>query len=467
MVAELVVRGYDVSHRLYRETRSRAFLNKKDSDLASEIAQAAGLQAQVDSTSTVYDHVYQHNQTDLEFLMQRAWRIGYECFVSDGTLYFRKPPSDDASLTLTWGQSLLSFQPRMSLAEQVDEVVVKGWDVDKVETIVGKATNGKLYPKVKEQKDGADWAGAFGTGRQVIVDQPVVSQAEADTLASARLDELSGAFIEAEGQAFRQPEIKAGQKLKIEALGQRFSGTYLVTSARHIYTPTGLATHFSVRGARTGLVSETLAGQPQRDRWPGVVPAIVTNTDDPNGWGRVKIKFPWLADDAESNWARVMGIGAGPEAGICVLPEVGDEVLVTFAHGDFSQPYVLGGVWNGQHKLPPEVDGAGDGEKPLVRTWRSRSGHRISVFDDAEDKIEIVTKDGHQLVLNDADRKIVISSKGGQKIILDDGGSKISIEVGSELEVKSGGSLKIKSSGNLDVEAGGNLNLKGATVNIN
>ncbi len=92
MLAQLVVRGYDKSHRLFRETRSQAYLNKKDSDLASEIAQNAGLQAQVDATSTVYDHIFQHNQTDLEFLMDRAWRIGYECFVSDGKLHFRKPP---------------------------------------------------------------------------------------------------------------------------------------------------------------------------------------------------------------------------------------------------------------------------------------------------------------------------------------------------------------------------------------
>ena len=112
MLAQLVVRGYDKSHRLYRETRSQAYLNKKDFDLASEIAQNAGLQAQVDTTSTVYDHIFQHNQTDLEFLMERAWRIGYECFVSDGKLHFRKPPSGSAALKLTWGQELLSFQPR-------------------------------------------------------------------------------------------------------------------------------------------------------------------------------------------------------------------------------------------------------------------------------------------------------------------------------------------------------------------
>src|SRR5512142_3134929 len=82
MTASLLVRGYDKSHRLYRETKSVAHLNKKDSDLAEEIARMHGLQSQVDSTTTVYDHIFQDNRSDLGFLMQRAWRIGYECFVS-------------------------------------------------------------------------------------------------------------------------------------------------------------------------------------------------------------------------------------------------------------------------------------------------------------------------------------------------------------------------------------------------
>ena len=94
MIAELVVRGYDKSHRLYRETKSRAFLNKKDSDLAEELAQEGDLETEIETTSTVYDHIYQHNQSNLAFLTQRAWRIGYECFVEDETLYFRKPPED-------------------------------------------------------------------------------------------------------------------------------------------------------------------------------------------------------------------------------------------------------------------------------------------------------------------------------------------------------------------------------------
>ncbi|MBN1147921.1 MAG: VgrG-related protein [Anaerolineales bacterium] len=467
MMAEVVVHGYDKSHRLFRETKSTAHLNKKDSDLASEIAQAAGLQSEVTQTSTVYDHIYQHNQTDLAFLMQRAWRIGFECFVRDNKLYFRQPPSNPEAVTLTWGGDLLSFHPRMALAEQVDEVIVKGWDVDKQEAIVGRATSGNLYPQIEEQKDGAEWASAFGNGKLVIVDQPVGSQAEADMLAAARLDEISGAFVEAEGKTFRRPDIKPGTAVRLEGLGERFSGAYLVTSATHVYSPDGLHTTFTARGTRTGLLSEQMGAERQPERWLSVAEAIVTNTDDPKNWGRVKLKFPWMTDEAESGWARVVGAGAGPEAGLFVMPEVGDEVLAAFAHGNFNHPFVLGGLWNGQNDLPPEAAGAASGEKPLVRTWHSRDGHWIAIYDDSNKKIEIVTKEGHQVTLDDANRKIVVASKGGQTITLDDGGNKITIESRSEIEIKASSNLKIKAGGNMDIEASGNVNVKGAMINLN
>jgi len=474
MIAELIVRGYDKSHRLYRETKSRAFLNVKDSDLASEIAGGAGLQTEIDTTSTVYDHVYQDNQSDLSFLMQRAWRIGYECFVAEGKLRFRRPPTGQASITLKWGEDLQSFRPRLTLAEQVDEVLVKGWDVDKQEAIVGQAQNGHLYPKVSEE-DGASRAGRFGTGKLVIVDHPVVSQAEADALAAARLDELSGAFVDAEGIVLRRPDVKAGQWVKLEGLGQRLSGEYLVTSATHIYSSEGFRTLFNVRGTRTGSLAEQVGQQQPLRRWPGVVTAVVTNTEDPKDWGRIKVKYPWMSDDAESDWARIVGAGAGPEAGFYLLPEVGDEVLVAFEHGDFGRPYVLGGMWNGQHSLPPPPAGAASGEKPLVRSWFSRTGHAITVYDNADNKIELVTAGGHIITLSDADKKIEIKSSGDLNLTMDDnsqkitfkGGGDIEIEASTNMTLKAGANITVEASGNLDLKASGQVNVQGAMVNLN
>ncbi|MDF1515312.1 MAG: phage baseplate assembly protein V, partial [Anaerolineae bacterium] len=388
-------------------------------------------------------------------------------FVSDGKLTFRKPTSQSAQLTLTWGQDLLSFHPRMTLAEQVDEVIVKGWDVDKQTPIVGRAQQGNLYPDIQEQSNGARWASQFGTGKLVIVNHPVNTQSEADALATARLDEISGAFVQAEGVALRHPDIKAGTKVRLEALGNRFSGTYLVTHANHVYSAEGFKTTFGVKGARKGLLSEQMGHLQPDNRWIGVVTAVVTNTDDPNDWGRVKVKYPWVTEDAESFWARVSGVGAGPDAGFWVMPEVGDEVVVAFEHGDFSRPFILGGLWNGQFNPPPEAAGASSGEKPLVRTWHSRTGHFIAMYDNSDNKIEIITQGGNQVILDDANQKIIVKSNGGLSLTMDDGGSKITLESGNEVEIKASGNMKLQANGNIDLQASGQVNIKGAMINLN
>ncbi len=476
MLAELVVRGYDFSHRLYRQPRTTAHLNVKDSDLARQFAQNAGLKAEVETTSAVYDHVLQHNQSDLRFLRERARSIGYECFVRGDTLYFRKPRTEaQPTVTLTWGQELHTFTSRMNAAEQVEEVVVRGWDPGQQQPIVGRARQGSLYPAVGEEKDGAAWANALGGGKKVVVRKVVSTQEEANTLAAALLDEISGAFIQAEGRAFRRPEIRAGEKVKIEGVGKRLSGEYLVTQARHVYTPAGLETIFRAQGTRSGLLQDAVSPQKPPAEWGGAAIAVVTNTDDPDKLGRVKVKFPWLGEDAESYWARLLAPGAGNQSGLCLIPAVGDEVLVAFEHGDIRAPVVLGSLWNRQSPPPPATTQAGSGEMPKVQSWRSRSGHAIVMMDTSENKVTIETAGGHTLTLDDANGKVEIRSQGGLKVVLDDNASKITLESGGDVEMTSRGSLKVQTnasisleaSANLDLKANGVVTIKGALIKLN
>ena len=191
---------------------------------------------------------------------------------------------------------------------------------------------------------------------------------------------------------------------------------------------------------------------------------VVTNTADPQNWGRVKLKFPWMADDVESTWARVMGLGAGKKAGLVVVPAVGDEVLVAFEYGDFDWPVVLGGLWNGKNDLPPEAAQVSGNDKPLVRTWHSIDGHWMAMYDDSEKKIEIVTADGRSITVSDKDRKITIKTSNASIVVEDD---KVNLETGTSVSLKAGSNLKLEASGNIDIQASGQVNIKGATVNLN
>ena len=101
----------------------------------------------------------------------------------------------------------------------------------------------------------------------------------------------------------------------------------------------------------------------------GVVIGIVTNNNDPKSQGRIKVKFPWLDQKYESEWARLASPMAGKNRGLYCLPEVEDEVLVMFEHGDVRRPYILGALWNGKDAPPAEND---KGENNL-RLLKSRS----------------------------------------------------------------------------------------------
>ena len=78
----------------------------------------------------------------------------------------------------------------------------------------------------------------------------------------------------------------------------------------------------------------------------GVVTGVVTDNKHPDGAYRVKVKFPSLPQDASSTWARVSAPNGPQSTGLYTLPEVGDEVLVAFVHGDIRHPIVLGTLWN-------------------------------------------------------------------------------------------------------------------------
>ncbi|PXF60958.1 MAG: phage tail protein [Candidatus Methanogaster sp.] len=194
----------------------------------------------------------------------------------------------------------------------------------------------------------------------------------------------------------------------------------------------------------------------------GVVVGIVTNNKDPDGIGRVKVKFPWLSTDDESAWARVASPMAGKERGIFILPEVDDEVLVVFEHGDVNMPYVIGSLWNGVD-LPPETNSDG---KNNIRMIKSRSGHTITIDDtEGTEKIEIADKTGNNTITIDT-KSNKLSFKSDKDIEISAPNGKISINA-NDFEVKASTSAKVEASTGMDLKASGTMNIKGATVNIN
>lgn len=195
-------------------------------------------------------------------------------------------------------------------------------------------------------------------------------------------------------------------------------------------------------------------------RYYGVCEGIVHKADDPEHLGRIKVSFPWFDGGMIVEWCRVMQFHAGNGYGSFFIPEVGDEVLIGFVHGDMRLPIVLGGLYNGKDKPSTYHDGTQKDEK-LIRT---KGGHQILLNDTAKSKqVKVTTAAGHKVDLNDQDKRIRIESSKGIAVTLDDGAGTLTIETptgqsivldGSKITVKAAGEIVLDGS---SVKVGGDL----------
>jgi phage protein D len=463
--APITIRGYDKSHRLHRGRYNRSFLDVKDSDLVTKLSGEAGVTTgTVTATTITHEYAFQENQTNMEFLQERAARNGFELYMQDGKLNFRKPTKDD-ELTLKWLEDIYSFRVRVTSAEQVKSVEVRGWDYTTKKAIVSTASTETVIT-TNDSGKGSQKGTVLpaSTQKMIVVDQPVFSAGEATKIAQALCDELGGEFINADGKSNGNPKIRPGRVIKLTDLDQ-YSGSYYVTETYHLYRQDQeYTTHFSVRGLRGGDLYSTLSSKPHLQPGQTMLVGIVTNNNDPKKWGRVKVKFPTLTEDDESNWARVVSAGAGPDRGFDCLPEVNDEVLVAFEHGDIHRPYVIGGVWNGTDAPPEVVTNSVTDGKVRLRTFKTRLGHKLQFVEEDKDTkkgIYLNTVDGHNLRLNDSEKFAELETTGGHKFRADDSSKEISLTSTGDITVKTGTS---GSSNDLNINAA-NITLT-ATTNI-
>jgi uncharacterized protein involved in type VI secretion and phage assembly len=190
----------------------------------------------------------------------------------------------------------------------------------------------------------------------------------------------------------------------------------------------------------------------------GVAIAVVTQNRDPDGLGRVKLKFSWESEPRESDCARCAVPMAGKDRGTYFLPEVGDEVLVAFEREDMRFPYVLGALWNGQD-APPDNNSDGKNDRRVIK---SRKGHTLT-FDDGEQVgVELRLQDGKHLKIDD------------QGLVLEDGkGEQVSDSVFERRNLHRGDAIADlesavdharRAAGTAELKAGATMTVRGGLV---
>ncbi|WP_326613042.1 VgrG-related protein [Streptomyces scopuliridis] len=495
-----VVRGLDESHRLFRGRRVAGYQNMTLADICAQVAQRAGLRpGTVDVAGPVLEHVAQPNISDWEFVRGLAEEAGAQAYVTDGRLHITRPaeasgaPDSSARaeqnpLVLEMGSNLIRCRAGVSSAEQVSEVEVRGWDVAAKQPLVGRAPAGSTST-LALGVTAAEVSAPFGEASFVVTDASYGTQAQVDQAAKALAERIAGSFAELEAVIRGNPEVRAGSAVALNAVGAPFEGRYTVTSSRHVFDPVrGYETWITVSGQQErslfGLTGGGAgsggggAGASAGGRCSGLVNGTVTDTQDPEAMGRVKVRFPWLSDEYASDWARTAQSG-GTGGGEAFIPEVGDEVLVGFEQGHLDRPYVLAGLYNGQDK-PSQGGGSGGGE---ITAGSGGSGgsagsggspggtELIDPTTGAVNRRAVASKGGNQLELLDAANGPqgvrLVTGDGKLKIDLDRRGTTIVVNSDGSVEIEARQQVSIKAGSGVALDAGqGALELTGDSVKL-
>jgi len=506
--SELTITAYDKGHRLNLATKTRAFMKQSYAEVIRKIAGEHGLRCQADDSLNLrHDYMVQAT-TDHAFLTEICLRTGCEWYVDGSTLVVRQRGTADSGITLALNQDLIRVRVRYSAAEHATSVKVMGWDTKGKKDIAAEhtATLKARPPGTPSAFTGADSdKGKFGAVVLKTSTLPALTQDEANVVAEGLSVRLATTKMIVKGEALATPKLKIGFTVSLDKVGPKLKGKYYVTAVEHVYgTNRSATTRFTAGGLEPSSLVDLLgSGDHGVAPWSqlGVVIGIVTNNDQTDGKlpgpGRVKVKFPTLGEGVESAPARLVTYDAGQGRGAYNVPEINDEVLVAFEHGDPRRPYVLGSVWSGKDK-PPTFSDIVKGGKVMARHMKTRAGHTMTWNDGdspADKNLTILLADGkttlvlgHKKIDIINDKLPITISNGDATITLKDSGDiemkaknikldaqvKVSIN-GQNIEntakvgfkVAANAAVEIKGNAPSKFESAAILTLKGAMVKIN
>ncbi len=343
-------------------------------------------------------------------------------------------------------------------------------------------------------------AKAMASGKLGAASLIAVSSDEATQLATALGGRVGTADLSVRCECLGRPEIKAGTMVNVKSAGTKVSGEYYVTSVEHQFGRNqDLTTTFTTGAPDSASIVDLLGRGTERvDAFgrSGLTIGIVTNNKDPDGLGRVRVRFPALSDQEESWWARVVTPGGGSNAGLMLMPQIDDEVLVGFEHGDLRRPFVLGGLWGAKAKPPTAAETFLAQNKVVEWGLKTAAGttmafrggdqpkdkHVKFALPDGttsylgSDKVEIIAMN-KSIELKSGQASILITDKGdiqlkGMNVKIDAtqavtvNGLTIDLKAKTKLAAEGSTMLDLKGGATASLQASGITEIKGSLVKI-
>lgn len=407
-----------------------------DAALVERLVRSHGLTPDVEPMPVEHADLLQYQCSDWDLMLARARAHGMWVIAGADGVRVARPRGGASALTLTYGATVLDLDLELDAEHQRGGVTVGAWCPAEQAASEAEAVDPELEgagtPSALASVVGAEAVGVHHPGG--LADDELAAWADG-LLIRSRLMRLRGR-VRAPGIAAAGP----GDTVTLAGLGRRFDGPAILTGVHHLVRDGAWTTDFAF-GLDSGL-----PGAPDDVNAPpaaGLIPAVpglqvgvvTALAGDPVGDERVRVRLPMASPDAPGAWARLCTDAAGPDRGRVFRPEIDDEVVLGFLHGDPRHPVVLGAVHSAGRVSPIAAADEND-EKGYV----SRAGIRWTVSED-KPALRFETPAGRIVELDDDGGVIRLADGDGNAVTL--GAEGVSIETGGDLKIEVGGAVTI------------------------
>ena len=410
----IIVSGYSATYRMETAHSCFSWNDRTIGDVVKKLCEQAKVQLELNPAfKETKDFICQYEESDFDFIRRLAHQY-QEWMYFDGTkLIFGKPRKLADPIRLEYGTTLSSLDIGLQTLARSEQVFSYHSGADREmqrmtpnlayghDKLAGEAFRASLgmfskparqhaLPRISNETELVNYMGRKQAA-ETAETHYITAESQVPTLRVGSVISLYSSFLERVGNL---SEESLGNFIIIEITHEVSQGSYYKNRFKAIPA--------TIKAMPSPKVRMPLAETQM---------ATVLSNADPDGKGRVRVRMNWQTDGMQTGWVRVMTPDGGSSSdvksnrGFVFIPEVGDQVLLGFRHGDPARPYVMGSLFNG-------TTGGGGLEGNHMKSLTTRSGHTIKL-NDSLSSLGITIKDikGNSIHIDSVGDDIIINAK--------------------------------------------------------
>ena len=410
----IIVSGYSATYRMETAHSCFSWNDRTIGDVVKKLCEQAKVQLELNPAfKETKDFICQYEESDFDFIRRLAHQY-QEWMYFDGTkLIFGKPRKLADPIRLEYGTTLSSLDIGLQTLARSEQVFSYHSGADREmqrmtpdlayghDKLAGEAFRASLgmfskparqhaLPRISNETELVNYMGRKQAA-ETAETHYITAESQVPTLRVGSVISLYSSFLERVGNL---SEESLGNFIIIEITHEVSQGSYYKNRFKAIPA--------TIKAMPSPKVRMPLAETQM---------ATVLSNADPQGKGRVRVRMNWQTDGMQTGWVRVMTPDGGSSKdvksnrGFVFIPEVGDQVLLGFRHGDPARPYVMGSLFNG-------TTGGGGLEGNHMKSLTTRSGHTIKL-NDSLSSLGITIKDikGNSIHIDSVGDDIIINAK--------------------------------------------------------